>query len=119
MLLGSVYFDRSVFSLQNKHSLFGIFIPAVISYDSLIGYSYDERLGFSTEIGAFVVEKRLIPRREKYAVFNCLLIRSLCKLLFVLNFQLPKPAILFLFWDFIAELLTYMSELRMTLILHY
>ncbi|MBD9110978.1 MAG: hypothetical protein EGQ74_12515, partial [Bacteroides nordii] len=38
--------------------------------------------------------------REKYAVFNCLLIRSLCKLLFVLNFQLLKPAILFLFWDF-------------------
>ena len=55
---------------------------------------------FSTEIGAFVVEKRLIPRREKYAVFNCLLIRSLCKLLFVLNFQLLKPAILFLFGDF-------------------
>ena len=55
---------------------------------------------FSTEIGAFVVEKRPVPRRGKYAVLNCLLIKSLCKLLFVLNFQLLKPAILFLFWDF-------------------
>ena len=63
-------------------------------------FSLRESPRFSTEIGAFVVEKRLIPRREKYAVFNCLLIRSLCKLLFVLNFQLLKPAILFLFGDF-------------------
>ena len=55
---------------------------------------------FSTEIGAFVVEKRPDLRRGKYAVLNCLLIKSLCGLLLVLYFQLLKPAILFLFWDF-------------------